>query len=113
MTTGDTFVRSHKSTESPATTGSGRRREVVFGTAAALSVPLATTRRRWHWNGNPAILLASSSPPHDPGWGALLIAAIRRMPLTAPDKPRRHYSLSPSTRSSLEAARMSREMDRR
>ncbi|HUH68471.1 MAG TPA: hypothetical protein VLZ05_06065 [Mycobacterium sp.] len=66
--------------------------EVVFGTAAAVSVPPAKTRRRW--------------------LGAELIAAIRRMSLTAPDKPRQHHPLSPSTRSSLEAARMSREMDR-
>jgi len=66
--------------------------EVILGTAAALSVPPTTTRRRW--------------------LGAQLIAAIRRMALTAPDKPRRHYPPSPSTRSYLEAARMSREMER-
>jgi hypothetical protein len=65
--------------------------EVVFSTAA-VSVPLATIRHRW--------------------LGATVVAAIRRLFLTRPDQPQRHYPSSPSTRSSLEAARMSREMGR-
>jgi hypothetical protein len=58
-------------------------------------------------------VIVSTPAAHWPdGMGAQLISAIRRMSLTAPDKPRRHYPLSASTRSSLEAARTSREMDR-
>jgi hypothetical protein len=62
--------------------------EVAFSTAAAISVPLATTRRRWT--------------------GAMLTAAIGRI-LTLPE-PRPHYPRRDPNY--FEAARMSREVGR-
>ena len=65
--------------------------EVVFGTAAALSVPAETThRRRLH---------------------VRLVAAVRDMFLTT-SAPTRRHELSPGFRTVLESALMSREMDR-
>ena len=65
------------------------KQEVVFGTAAALSVPPATTRRGWQ----------SATP----------IAAIRRILNPLPE-PRPHYPRREPNY--FEAARMSRGMDR-
>jgi hypothetical protein len=65
--------------------------EVVFSTAAALSVPPTTAQHRW--------------------LAAALIATIRRMWLTKPTRPRRHYHLSREP-FYMEEARMSREMHR-
>jgi hypothetical protein len=63
--------------------------EVVFSTAAAISVPPATTRRRW-------LLVATRA------------AAIGRI-LTSLPEPRPHYP--PREPDYLQAARMSREMN--
>jgi hypothetical protein len=79
-------------TQSATTPVVATEREVVFSTTAALSVPPATIRRRWA--------------------GASVMAGIRRLVITTLAEPPRRRPLGPSTRASLEAARMSREMDR-